>query len=410
VTFPFMFGIMYGDVGHGCMLLCFGLWLVMQGDKLKYTLPDLYMPRYMIAMMGFWAVNAGLMYNDFFSIGLNIFGTRFVKDEHASAHGTSDFFTPVYDVTNGEADPSTYDYTGPYPFGLDPSWHGTSNELLFVNSLKMKLSVLIGVSQMLVGVALRWSNAIYENNKTDFIFECLPMTVFMVCFFGYMDFMILYKWVTPMGNPPSIINSLICMAMGQVDTAPLWDGSIALEKSLFLATVCAVPLMLVPKPIILWMQNKNKPSGHEVVPDEEAACEDDGHGHGGAFKLDEIVIHQVIETIEYVLGTVSHTASYLRLWALSLAHQQLSLVFFQKTILNGLFMDFPMNGIALFLFFGMWFGITCGVLLGMDVLECFLHDLRLHWVEFQSKFYNVGGDGSQFAPYSQKKVLKPTGE
>merc|ERR1719158_1381716 len=120
------------------------------------------------------------------------------------------------------------------------------------------------------------------------------------------------------------------------------------------------------------------------------------------------MIHQIIETIEFVLGTVSHTASYLRLWALSLAHQQLSLVFFEKTIGAAMQMGFPLNCIAIWIGFAVWFGITVGVLCGMDVLECFLHTLRLHWVEFQSKFYKA--DGYLFHPYHHKTVLEPAGQ
>jgi len=50
-------------------------------------------------------------------------------------------------------------------------------------------------------------------------------------------------------------------------------------------------------------------------------------------------VHQLIETIEYVLGAISNTASYLRLWALSLAHSQLAKVFFQKTLEMGYTME-----------------------------------------------------------------------
>jgi len=169
------------------------------------------------------------------------------------------------------------------------------------------------------------------------------------------------------------------------------------------AAALAVPIMLFPKPFILRSMHNNKDPN---AVDEESGGH--GHGHGGEFEFGEVFIHQIIETIEYVLGTVSHTASYLRIWALSLAHQQLSLVFYQKTLMMAFAVGTEnpyVAGLFTFLAFGAWFGVTSGVLLGMDVLECFLHTLRLHWVEFQSKFYR-SDSGVQFDPWSIKGKIK----
>lgn len=87
----------------------------------------------------------------------------------------------------------------------------------------------------------------------------------------------------------------------------------------------------------------------------------------------------MIETIEYVLGAISNTASYLRLWALSLAHGQLSKVFFEKCIIGTVESG---NVGLIFVGFFVFANITFSVLMSMDALECFLHALRLHWVEF----------------------------
>lgn len=223
-------------------------------------------------------------------------------------------------------------------------------------------------------------------------------------------------------QPPNLITTLINIALapGSVDE-PMYDGQTAIQTMILLVAFMTVPWLLCVKPcylkhthqaLVLKDAHKEKnPLLHGQI-DESGHSDTDahahvashgggGHGHGdGEFNFGEIMIHQAIETIEFVLGMVSNTASYLRLWALSLAHSELAHVFWEKALLGFIDSGSP---VGIYCGYAVFAAVTFAVLLCMDLLECFLHALRLHWVEFQNKFYKA--DGYRFQPFDFRAVL-----
>lgn len=87
VTFPFLFGVMFGDMAHGFVLFLFGSFLCIFNDNLKGSaLGALSAARYLICMMGFFATFCGICYNDFASLpveGTSCYNVSKVGEEYA---------------------------------------------------------------------------------------------------------------------------------------------------------------------------------------------------------------------------------------------------------------------------------------------------------------------------------------
>jgi V-type H+-transporting ATPase subunit a len=146
--------MMFADVGHGLLLLAFSLYLILTngGVQPASALAGAYRVRYVLLMMAVCSVFNGVIYNDLMSIPLNLFGSRWHQ-------------TPQYDQLTQDS---------VYPFGIDPIWYKSSNTLVFLNSFKMKISVIFGVIQMIGGVLLKGANTLHYRKPIDFFFEFIP--------------------------------------------------------------------------------------------------------------------------------------------------------------------------------------------------------------------------------------------
>ncbi|KAK9270985.1 hypothetical protein L1049_026573 [Liquidambar formosana] len=392
VTFPFLFAVMFGDWGHGICLLLATLYFIIREKKFSsQKLGDItemtFGGRYVILMMALFSIYTGLIYNEFFSVPFELFGL--------SAYGCRD--------------PSCRDAStvglikvrATYPFGVDPKWHGTRSELPFLNSLKMKMSILLGVAQMNLGIIMSYFNAKFFGNNINIWYQFVPQMIFLNSLFGYLSLLIIVKWCT--GSQADLYHVMIYMFLSPTDDLgenQLFFGQKMLQLVLLMLALVAVPWMLFPKPFLLKKQHQERHRGQSYTmllgTDDclELEPHHDSHGHE-EFEFSEVFVHQLIHTIEFVLGAVSNTASYLRLWALSLAHSELSSVFYEKVLLLAWGFN---NVIILIVGIIVFICATVGVLLVMETLSAFLHALRLHWVEFQNKFYE--GDGYKFFPFS----------
>ena len=136
--------------------------------------------RYIILLMGLFSIYTGLIYNDCFSKPLSLASSGWrLPDKHSDQ-----IVNGVFDLVPYDRNESKVDFLHTYPFGIDPLWPLAENKITFTNSYKMKLSVVLGVLQMMFGVMLSYQNHSYFKNRVNIFCEFIPQVLFLGGIFG----------------------------------------------------------------------------------------------------------------------------------------------------------------------------------------------------------------------------------
>ncbi|XP_013138726.1 PREDICTED: V-type proton ATPase 116 kDa subunit a isoform 1-like [Papilio polytes] len=322
ITFPFLFAVMFGDLGHGCIMAMFGAWMVIKEVSLAAKKSNneiwniFFAGRYIILLMGCFSMYTGLVYNDIFSKSMNIFGsTWYVPYDNETLEKSASL----------TLDPKASYINKPYFIGIDPIWQSADNKIIFLNSYKMKLSIIFGVLHMIFGVCMSVVNYNFFKRRYSIILEFIPQIVFLCLLFLYMVFMMFYKWV----------------AYSTFSTDEAYKQG------------CAPSVLILFINMMLFSSTE-----------PEAGCK------------------------EFMFE----------------AHAELSEVLWDMVLAFGLRDPTYVGGIKLYVAFCFWALFTLAILVMMEGLSAFLHTLRLHWVEFMSKFYS--GLGYIFQPFCFKTILE----
>jgi V-type H+-transporting ATPase subunit a len=324
VTFPFLFAVMFGDFGHAIIMLSAALAMIYWEKSLKKVSFELFAMifygRYIALVMAVFSIFTGLIYNDVFSKSMTLFSSAWEYEK-------PDGWQPGQTIT---AKLNTDGYR--YPFGLDWAWHGTENTLLFANSYKMKMSIILGWAHMTYSLCFSYVNAKHFKRPIDIWGNFLPGMIFFQSIFGYLVICIIYKWsvdwIAIKEPAPGLLNMLIYMFLqpGKLDMQ-LYKGQATVQIVLLLLAFAQVPVLLFLKPFYLrWEHNKARAKGYRGIGETSRVSALDGdddneglvNGHGPSFDDDgegvamisqnideeheefefsEVMIHQVIHTI-----------------------------------------------------------------------------------------------------------------
>ncbi|MHC1586808.1 MAG: V-type ATPase 116kDa subunit family protein [Candidatus Hecatellaceae archaeon] len=285
ISFPIIFGFMFGDMGHGLVLLVGGLLIKPLFDRFKIRgemWDPLYQGRNLIILCGITSTVIGFFYGEFFG-PTNL--------AYATHHGTPTWYTDLTGIR-------------------EPPWFSPLE-----NPVKLlKISIIIGIAHIIFGIVLDVVNKAVAREWREIL-----APVSWLWFYVSLAYLIL--------------------------TYGLRIGQILFE------TETLIPFFVVPFAGLFVLHKLAGKSGMETFA----------------------------EGVEKAIASISNTASYGRILALGMAH--------------AIFSDLALMGSGA-MFWAVFIIITLFLVIALEGILTFAHTLRLHWVEWFSKFYS--GDGIPF--------------